>query len=140
MSNATCEGPGLECGKLEAFNEAEFQFTKTGCITCHNVKENNTNELHSNWFVQPIKINNDWYVKSHFDHKSHLSIRNDDEKGICLSCHQADKSEKSTDILIPQQQVCLECHQQEASYSVELQCMQCHKFHFEENTNKALLK
>lgn len=130
MSQATCVGSGLACGQAEAWKEAEFQFSNTGCITCHEVQDNGGSELLNKWFVQPVKINNDWYVKSQFDHKSHLSVSSKKQQEICLSCHDVSHSDSSSDIAIPQQDNCLTCHQQDSKHSVELPCISCHVFHF----------
>lgn len=132
-SNATCVGTGLDCGRKEALKEAEFQFSKSGCITCHNVIDNGGNDIIAKWFVQPINITNDWYQKSLFDHKSHLSVSGSNQQQICLSCHKVDTSDDAEDILIPQRENCLQCHQQGAKHSVELNCINCHVFHFTKN-------
>lgn len=132
-NEATCEGTGLDCGRLEALKEAEFQFTKSGCITCHEVTEIDTSDILSKWFVKPIRINTDWYSKANYDHVSHLSVKNQNEDQICLSCHEVKLSNQSEDIAMPQRNKCLECHQQGAQNSVELSCIRCHAFHFEEN-------
>jgi predicted CXXCH cytochrome family protein len=133
FNEATCQGTGLDCGRQEAFKEAEFQFTKSGCITCHEVAERDTSDILSKWFVKPIKINNDWYAKATYDHVSHLSVKGQNEEQICLSCHNVEQSNHSEDIAMPQRNKCLECHQQDAKNSVELSCIRCHAFHFEDN-------
>lgn len=129
-NNQNCEGTGLDCGRAEALKEAEFQFTKSGCITCHEVTENDTSDMLSKWFVKPIKLNTDWYAKARFDHVSHLSVKQKNEQEICLSCHAVEKSDVSADIAMPQRNKCLECHQQDQHNSVELSCIRCHEFHF----------
>ncbi|MCF6317786.1 MAG: cytochrome c3 family protein [Proteobacteria bacterium] len=131
-NSQNCVGTGLECGRAEALKEAMFQFTKSGCITCHEVTENNTDDLLSKWFVKPIRLNLDWYTKARFDHVSHLSVKNKNEQQICLTCHQVEKSDDSSDIAMPQRNKCLECHQQDEHNSVELSCIRCHEFHFED--------
>ncbi len=130
-NNQNCQGTGLDCGRAEAFKEAEFQFTKSGCITCHEVTDNNTDDILSKWFVKPIKINTDWYSKARFDHVSHLSVKQKNEQEVCLTCHDVEKSDVSSDIAMPQRNKCLECHQQDEHNSVELSCIRCHEFHFE---------
>jgi len=129
-NNQNCEGTGLNCGRAEAFKEAEFQFTKSGCITCHEVTVNDTTDILSKWFVKPIKLNTNWYSKAQFDHVSHMSVKQKNEEEICLSCHAVDKSDVSADIAMPQRNKCLECHQQDQHNSVELSCIRCHEFHF----------
>ena len=137
-NDATCQGTGLDCGRAEALKEAEFQFTQSGCITCHEVITRDTSDILSKWFVKPIKITNDWFSKATFDHVSHLSVKDQDEEQICLSCHNVESSNHSEDIAMPQRNKCLECHQQGMKTSVELSCIRCHAFHFEENEKKDL--
>ncbi|MBL4659767.1 MAG: hypothetical protein JKY19_05385 [Alcanivoracaceae bacterium] len=132
-SLASCVGSGLDCGRAEALKEAEFQFNNSGCITCHEVTENDTPELLNKWFVKPIRINDDWYSKAHFDHSSHFSVKGQDKEEICLSCHEVQQSEHSSDIAMPQRNKCLECHQQGEDNTVELSCIRCHVFHFTKN-------
>lgn len=129
-NEASCVGTGLDCGRIEALKEAEFQFTKNGCITCHEVSEYENSDILSRWFVKPIKINDDWYAKATFDHVSHLSVKGQNEQQICLSCHDVMLSENSMDIAMPQTEKCLECHEQGEIKSVELSCTRCHQFHF----------
>ena len=130
-NNQNCQGTGLDCGRAEALKEAEFQFTKSGCITCHEVTDNKSDDVLSKWFVKPIKINTDWYSKAKFDHVSHLSVKQKNEQEICLTCHEVENSDVSSDIAMPQRNKCLECHQQDQHNSVELSCIRCHEFHFE---------
>jgi predicted CXXCH cytochrome family protein len=131
-NNASCEGTGLDCGRREALTEAEFQFNNSGCITCHEVRENDSNELLDKWLVKPIKINDDWYSKARFDHNSHFSVKKYDRQEICLTCHDVQFSDDSKDIAMPKQKICLECHQQGQKNNVELKCIACHVFHFTE--------
>jgi predicted CXXCH cytochrome family protein len=135
-NNATCKGSSLNCGRQEALKEAQFQFTQSGCITCHEVTTNKTNELMDKWFVKPIKINQDWYSKARFDHVSHFSVKNKDSEEVCLSCHKVEESDDSKDIAMPQRKKCIECHQKGVQSSVELTCIRCHEFHFEQQKLK----
>jgi len=129
-NEGTCESNGLDCGQQEALKEAEYQFTKSGCITCHEVTEYDNGDILTRWSVKPIKINDDWYAKANFDHGSHLSVKGKNEQQVCLSCHDVKLSEISADISIPQADMCLKCHEQGEFKSVELSCTRCHQFHF----------
>lgn len=137
-NQATCEGSGLNCGRAEAMKEAEFQFNKSGCITCHEVTTTGDEALLTKWFVKPIKVNDDWYSKAQFDHISHLSVKGQDAEEVCLSCHNVKKSDVSSDIAMPQRNKCLECHRQNDEHSVELSCTSCHAFHLSDiNSSEA---
>jgi predicted CXXCH cytochrome family protein len=137
-NQATCEGTGLNCGRAEAMKEAEFQFNKSGCITCHEVTTTGDQNLLTKWFVKPIKLNDDWYSKAQFDHTSHLSVKGQDTEEICLSCHDVKNSEVSSDIAMPQRNKCLECHRQDDDHSVELSCTSCHAFHLTDTESKEI--
>ncbi|MBA6411575.1 hypothetical protein H2508_00380 [Parahaliea sp. F7430] len=126
---ASCEGSGLDCGRAEALKEAEYQFAQTGCITCHEVLETGLQDISDRWYVQPIRISGDWYPKSRFDHKSHLSIAWSESSEVCEACHDASQSKLATDILIPGQDNCLECHDQGRAVSTDVGCVSCHAFH-----------
>ncbi len=129
-NEADCSGTGLDCGRVEALKEAEYQFSNSGCVTCHEVTDYENGDLLSRWDVKPIKINEDWYSKATFDHVSHLSVKGQNEQQICLSCHNVKLSDTSADIAMPQTDKCLECHAQNEQQSVELTCTRCHQFHF----------
>ncbi len=131
-NKATCQGSSLDCGRQEALKEAQFQFTQSGCITCHEVTTNNTNELMDKWLVKPIKINQDWYSKAQFNHVSHFSFKHKSDQEVCVNCHDVKESDKAEDIAMPQIEKCVECHQKGKKSSVELTCTRCHAFHFEQ--------
>ena len=130
-SAANCEGNGLDCGRAEALKEAEYQFANTGCISCHVVLDTGLEDINDRWFVQPVRITNDWYPLSRFDHASHLSQDWDESREVCESCHEASGSDASADILIPGQDNCLACHAEDSGRSVAVDCVSCHAFHLE---------
>ncbi len=125
---ASCEGSGLDCGRAEALQEAEYQFEQTGCITCHVVEDTGLEDIFDRWYVQPIRITGDWYPKSRFDHTSHLSLAWDEPTEVCEACHKASVSDSARDILIPGQDNCLACHAQDRA-TAEVDCVSCHVFH-----------
>lgn len=145
-----CQQKPLECGRDLALKEAENQFNKQGCVTCHekiDKAEGSRNKglwqrwdqakypevnIFKRWHILPVKINNDWYQEARFDHRVHLTQRYQQETLKCSSCHDAKTSELSSDILIPQMASCQECHADtEAQQSVVLDCVSCHDFHRE---------
>jgi predicted CXXCH cytochrome family protein len=136
-SAASCEGNGLDCGRAEALKEAEYQFANTGCISCHVVLDTGLEDINDRWFVQPVRITNDWYPHSRFDHASHLSQDWDDSREVCESCHEASGSDASADILIPGQDNCLACHAEDSGRSVAVDCVSCHAFHLESGSRSS---
>ncbi len=120
---------GFECGIAKAEKEAQAQFTQGVCNYCHTVVENESDDLFDRWFVLPVNINSDWYPGAHFNHVSHLT-QYDDETEACLSCHKANMSEYSHDILIPGIDNCTECHGDVSDKDkVSLPCISCHVYH-----------
>ena len=135
---AACQGSGLDCGRAEALKEAEYQFAETGCITCHEVTNTGLTDISDRWFIQPVKITDDWYPKSRFDHVSHLSLAGEEQE-VCESCHEASVSEKASDVLIPGQDNCLACHSQDKGFSA-VDCVGCHAFHQSDGTRSVLAR
>ena len=125
-----CEDKPFDCGMKRATIEAGIQFTQRGCITCHEVSDNNSDDIYARWTVLPVKINHDWYSRALFDHSSHLTQRSQSENEVCSSCHEATQSSTSHDVLIPGIDNCLSCH---GDVSVEdkvmVNCIACHAFH-----------
>lgn len=124
----TCEGSGLECGRLEAAREARYQLEETGCVTCHEVTDTAREELRDRWLIHPVRLTGDFFVESEFDHLSHLSQASESADALCESCHTASVSVTSTDLLMPAQDNCLQCHGDKQA-TVESDCVTCHSFH-----------
>ncbi len=125
---AACEGSGLDCGRAEALKEVGYQFAETGCVTCHEVTDTGLEDIADRWFVQPVRVTADWYPFSRFNHAAHLSLAGGSEQELCVSCHAANVSTVSTDILMPVQQDCLACHDEDKGNSL-VDCVACHQFH-----------
>lgn len=119
-----------DCAKQKAEQEAARQFSQRGCVTCHQVSEMEGAEGPERWQVLPVKINHDWYVDARFDHQSHLTQSDQTGDALCLTCHEADTSEQSSDILIPAMAQCTSCHGDRADAGrVALDCVSCHDYH-----------
>ena len=139
QSAASCGGSGLDCGRAEALREAEYQFAETGCITCHVVDDTGLTNINDRWFIQPVRLIDDWYPFSRFDHSSHLSLALEGTGEVCESCHEASLSESATDVLIPGQDNCLACHAEDKGFSA-VGCVSCHVFHHEDGTPSILVR
>ena len=50
-----CEGSGLDCGRAEAMKEAAYQFTESGCITCHEVTDSGLANIMTGFACIPQK-------------------------------------------------------------------------------------
>lgn len=132
-SEESCEGTALECGRRQALQEANNQFSRSGCVTCHEVGTEPSRPYLERWTVQPVRLVDDWYPFAGFDHEVHLTrsrARMDDE-AACSSCHAAGTSARSEDVLIPGLDNCLQCHGPSSAgeTTVALSCRGCHDFH-----------
>jgi len=138
-SAASCEGNGLDCGRAEALKEAEYQFANTGCITCHEVLDTGLASVFDRWYVQPVRLSEDWYTQARFDHVSHLTLRGVEGDAVCETCHAASLSSRSQDILIPDQDNCLGCHAEQRG-GIAVDCVGCHSFHRGEGSLSVLVR
>ncbi len=127
-NSQSCRGSVRACGLRMAAEEMQRLFEHTGCVTCHEV-----NGAGSVWSVEPVRLNEDWYASSDFDHRPHLNAALAETDEQCLSCHAAHKSEQSSDVLIPGVDNCLQCHNSAAKNSSKLMCLECHGFHESEH-------
>ncbi len=129
-SGDDCDDKPFDCGMQRAKVEAGIQFTQRGCVTCHEVSDNQSDDLYARWMVLPVRINHDWYGRAIYDHASHLTQRGMSENQVCSSCHQAGQSAKSSDVLIPGIENCQSCHGDvSVQDKVLVNCISCHAFH-----------
>lgn len=131
----TCTDSALECANRAARKEVESQFTRRGCIGCHGVIDTQAGNLFDRFQVIPIRFARDYYPDNHFDHRSHRiqgKLTGDD---ACKSCHAANDSKDSSDLMIPGLTKCTECHgDKSVAERVTLQCVSCHEYHPRERT------
>ena len=111
------------------------------CYDCHVIDR--PVEISSLEFkVRPISLNDAFYPLSPFNHEEH------EIKGLsCNTCHKAETSKTSNDVLLPKIEVCRDCHIGEDSYreggnfahgKFPTNCLTCHAFHDSEHGKKAL--
>ena len=74
--------------------------------------------------VMPVNLQETYLVNSWFNHKAH-------EEEKCSTCHKADTSERSSDLLLPGIAVCRDCHLGEKARKAEVpsSCAMCHSYH-----------
>ena len=113
----------LERAKERQQGIVEFVF-KSVCGTCHEATEL-AKEGDFRWTVEPVNLSQHWFPKARFDHGAHRTVD-------CGDCHDARKSTKSSDILLPRKETCLKCHgPADALSRVPTTCGTCHAFHVE---------
>lgn len=90
------------------------------CFDCHQVTPPRAG---ADWGIVPVKQTMRYMQKGWFSHDPHRTE-------TCQSCHKADASNSSTDLLLPGIAVCRDCHLGEASNSdVPSSCALCHSYH-----------
>jgi predicted CXXCH cytochrome family protein len=132
-----CPQGALACGRERAELEAHNQFTRSGCVTCHEVSVHPQRSVYERWQVLPVRLVGDFFPQARFDHVAHLTRRDSvaTDDATCLGCHAADLSQASSDVLMPDMAVCLDCHgEQRGAQSVQLACTGCHGFHLPQGT------
>ena len=125
-----CDGPAYLCARESTAREAETQFTRRGCVTCHEVVVHDTRDLLARYQVVPVRLTRDFFTAARFDHMVHLTRGDQTTEALCLSCHEATASSSSSDVLMPDIQTCVACHGDHRSRDlVPLHCIDCHQFH-----------
>ena len=76
----------------------------------------------------PTNLTKRWMPHAGFNHTPHLMV-------TCQSCHAAEASTKTSDVLLPGLAVCATCHASSkgalrpASGQAESRCVECHRYH-----------
>ena len=119
--------------KLRTIAKVDAIFSTGGaCYDCHVI--NRPEDISTLAFeVRPISVSDAFYPRSPFNHAAH------EINGLtCKSCHAAESSKLSDDILLPKIKVCQDCHIGEESYrsggkttegQYPTNCLTCHGFH-----------
>lgn len=92
------------------------------CYDCHMVLQPGQTGT-GTYGVVPVRLQQRYLKKGWFDHAAH-----DTEK--CTSCHAAQTSDKSSDLLLPDIASCRQCHGGESAHKqVPSSCAMCHDYH-----------
>ncbi len=92
------------------------------CGECHRMSEPGQNGTNMVGIV-PVRLPTRYMSKGWFDHAAHLTE-------TCQSCHAAEKSNDSADVLLPKIAECRACHGGESAHKeVPSSCAMCHDFH-----------
>jgi hypothetical protein len=125
-----CTDPVHICAQRRTAREAENQFTKRGCVTCHEVIVHESRDLLARYQVVPVRLTEDFFVAADFDHRAHLTQEGASGDAACRLCHDADRSTSSQDVLMPDVNQCTSCHSDHRSKGlIPLHCVDCHAFH-----------
>ena len=129
-----CTDSAFACAMRKTRDEALSQFTLRGCVTCHIVEDTKGSDLYSRFQVYPIRLVSDYLPMARFNHVSHLTQKDKTGDAACASCHQAEHSSKSDDLLIPDIDNCVQCHSDHPAdhggdAAIVLPCIGCHVYH-----------
>lgn len=126
----TCTAGPLPCARQHAAAEIEAQFTRRGCVTCHEVSDTKDADIYERYRVLPVRLSADFFPAARFSHFAHRIQQGRTGDDACLTCHAATGSEESTDLLLPDMPQCLECHRtQPAARQIKSPCVVCHEYH-----------
>jgi predicted CXXCH cytochrome family protein len=68
----------------------------------------------------PPNLRTEWMGRATFDHGPHLMVE-------CSSCHKAENSRATADVLMPSKDTCATCHA--PGKGASSQCIECHGYH-----------
>ncbi len=114
------------------------------CFECHQVLPAAAGTL--NFGIRPVAFPTRYMLHGWFDHRAHQIVQRPGQPQIegsqsCLSCHRANASSDSGDLLLPNVASCRDCHGGEStSLPVASGCAMCHDFHMDEGVPAMLLR
>ena len=133
-----CTGTAFECASDRANSTIDQHFTRTGCVTCHEIESIDDRDLLDKYQIPAVVLTENFYQSAAFDHASHQVLIDPSSQkqytsfDACVYCHEeATTSEASLDLLIPDINNCVTCHEKSSTLAnnVPLQCVDCHKYH-----------
>ncbi|MGZ8999128.1 MAG: cytochrome c3 family protein, partial [Allosphingosinicella sp.] len=112
-------------------------FSRGGaCYDCHIVESASPGS--AGFRIRPVAFPTRYLLHGWFDHRAHQIVEQPghpraEGSGACLTCHRADRSSASTDLLVPDLASCRTCHGGErTSAPVASSCAMCHDYHMDE--------
>ena len=98
LTKNTLRSDALVWAETRANAAAIDMFERQACTVCHSVTKNTEqtsgDENEIPWHVEPVVLTKQWLPLANFTHEPHQSTE-------CVDCHQAQESELSSDVLIP---------------------------------------
>jgi hypothetical protein len=113
--------------------QAIFTGDNGTCSECHVVVPPAPGTL--NYRIAPVQFTSRYIFHGWFDHRAHLIVQRPGQRRLegsagCLSCHNANASSSSSDVLLPNLASCRACHGGErTSLPVPSTCAMCHDYH-----------
>jgi hypothetical protein len=103
-------------------NVERLLWSKT-CAECHTIEGGAPLPR-----IVPTNIPTGWMPHARFDHAAH-------QLTSCTSCHAAQTSRQTSDVLMPSISTCQQCHK--PSRGAESRCFECHEYHNWQNAKPA---
>ena len=100
-------------------------FQKGGaCYDCHAVVAPTGGGM--NYRIAPVSLPARYMLKGWFDHRAHSTQ-------TCASCHAANASNNSADLMLPKIAECRTCHAGENAHAGQVRstCAMCHSYHMD---------
>ena len=120
-------------------------FSRGGaCFDCHTIDTPADGPAGSR--IRPVAFPTRYMLHGWFDHRAHRIVEQPGQpraegSAACLTCHRADRSVASTDLLLPDLASCRTCHGGErTSAPVASSCAMCHDYHMDEGAPAMLLR
>lgn len=90
---------------------------KAKCTLCHEMRRES-----GRLAATPPVIPTRWFERAKFSHTQHRDLS-------CESCHEARRSERTSDVLMPARSSCTSCHGPQTSLKSSSKCVTCHEYH-----------
>jgi hypothetical protein len=109
---------------VQSLKVARELLEKRVCVDCHEVTKVSGAVGFDQWQVAPVRLTDIWMPRARFNHAAHITE-------ACTSCHDtAERSKRSSDILMPRIDQCRTCHGDAGDTSkLSSDCVMCHRFH-----------
>jgi hypothetical protein len=115
-----------------AKNGVRAAFSKGGtCYGCHEIVAPNTPQSLA-FNVAPVRLPTSYLPRGDFDHSVKEHHEKADGTPLCDTCHEAPKSERATDLMLPSVTKCAACHGKDKTQVAEAApaaCAECHGYH-----------
>ncbi len=82
--------------------------------------------------VAPVRLTSRYLMRGTFDHRTAGHRASDPGGPACISCHAAEASTKSSDLLLPSVGQCATCHgrdKTQVKQAASADCAECHSYH-----------
>ena len=146
QARTTVQSARAQAGVFQRADQAVRQvFSRGGaCFDCHQVQAGAGGPL--DYSIRPVAFPTRYMLHGWFDHRAHMVVqrpggRQMEGSEACLSCHRADASNASSDLLLPNLASCRACHGGETTrLPVESNCAMCHDYHMDDGVPAQLLR